>query len=165
MAQSRGATSKGSNSSENRNSLYCSWSRLSHNGSHLGRVGPRCKYWLLTHEKISVSHNNPRRPYFNCPDFPHGCDFFIWEDVDDNYVDQATLTDLYGQLQEQGQLIMEKNIELYELRSKQLYKKAFTTGFLVATVVWIVLIVLFVCVWKSMNWVSFSSFCSCVWLM
>jgi len=66
-------------------------------------------------------------------------------------MDQASLTDLYGQLQEQGQLIMENNNELRELRSKQLYKKAFTTGFIIATVVWIVLIVLFMCVWKSMN--------------
>ena len=154
MAQSRGATSKvgkGSNSCANRNSLYSSRSRLSHSASRLGRVGPRCKCWLLTHEKISVSHNNPGRPYFNCPDFPHGCDFFIWGDVDENYMDQASLTDLYGQLQEQGQLIMENNNELRELRSKQLYKKAFTTGFIIATVVWIVLIVLFMCVWKSMN--------------
>ena len=62
--------------------------------------------------------------------------FFIWGDVDEKYVDQASFTDFCRQLQEQGQLIMENNIELRNLRSKQLYKKAFTTGFIIATVVW-----------------------------
>ena len=103
----------------------------------------------MSHEKISGSPHNPERPYFNCLDFPNGCDLFIWGDEKENYVDPTSLNGLYVQFQKQGQLIMENNTESRELKSKQLFKKAFTTGFITATTVCVMLIVLFARVFGS----------------
>ena len=106
---------------------------------------------MLTREKISGSPNNLGRPYFNCPVFPNRRDYFIQGDDDENYVDPVVLIDLYGQLQEQGQIIMKNNIKLRELKSKQLYKETFTSGFITTTVVWVMLIVLSMCVCFSIH--------------
>jgi len=107
---------------------------------------------MLTREKISGSPNNLGRSYFNCPVFPNRRDFFIWRDDDENYVDPVVLIDLYGQLQEQGQIIMKNNVKLHELKSKQLYKKTLTSGFITTTVVWVMLIVLSMCLFlNSLN--------------